>query len=288
VSSGKIPRAPACRRSLLLLSALLSTLLATVPEGSRGRAAAQSPTPAGGASGLATPHPARTPAEGEAARIAISRAGAIHDPMPWASLAFRLGMAQVHAGTVKNPAYNAVVAERVAQLGKENVEKTGIMLDGSSCTLIDRTCRTAGRFGAHVVAAVHLGGDGFGWDLEPYATFGSASQAYGLYTGAKLDVQIAPPAYVGVGLGFRAAYVKAEGWRYGADLGARIPLQATLYVLPQLALSMDVGFGVGATGYVSRTDTIVDPVSQKPLGKAPRMTFGAARTWDLSVGVRFP
>jgi hypothetical protein len=267
---------------------LLFALVLTAAEGSRGHAAAQSPAPAGGASGLATPHSARTPAAGEAARIAISRSGAIHDPMPWASLALRVGLAQVRAGTIKNPAYNAVVAERVAQVGKENVEKTGIMLDGSSCTLIDRTCRTAGRMGAHVVAAVHLGGDGFGWDLEPYATFGSASQAYGLYTGAKLDMQVAPPAYVGIGLGFRAAYVKADGWRYGADLGARIPLQATLYVLPELALSLDVGFGLGATGYVSRTDTIVDPVSQKPLGKAPRMTFGAARTWDISFGVRFP
>jgi hypothetical protein len=271
--------------------------------------AAASATPASGSSAEAAPAlaaPAESGARGLAApsgqaavSVSVTTSGPREDaapppapehdttPMGWASLAFRVGIAAVKAGKIENPAYNPAAAAKAAELPAETLAAYGY-IGGGACTLLDEQCRTKGRLGVHLVAAIHLGGDGFGWDLEPYATFNSSSQAYGLYTGPKFDIHVADPLYLGFGFGLRAAYLQADGWLLGADLGGRVPFHGVLYLTDDFALELDFGIGVGASGYMSKRIAITNPVTGDMIANAPRMTFGLARAWDLTIGVRFP
>jgi hypothetical protein len=109
-----------------------------------------------------------------------------------------------------------------------------------------------------------------------------------MYTGPKFDIHVADPLYLGFGLGFKAAWVRAENWDYGADLYGRIPLRATLYVLEDLALVLEFAFGAGASGYAGRPLQLVDATTGQTFTTSPSLTFGAGRTWDASLGARFP
>jgi hypothetical protein len=286
-SAGTVPPSPSTTSSGTVPPSASAAALGA-PAGASGRSGANlaPPSTATGASAstLSAPTETATTAEVEAAE---AREEGRTDPMPWASLAVRVGVAQVRSGKIKNPTYNAAYAAQAAQLPPEAIAASGYV-GGGACTILDTKCRTDGRFGFHLVAALHLGGDGFGWDLEPYFTHGASSLAYGLYTGPKFDIHAADPLYVGFGFGVRAAYVQADGWLYGADLGARVPLHAVLYVTDDLAVELDFGIGLGASGYMSKQIDVMNPVTGASLARAPRLTFGLARTWDLSIGLRFP
>jgi hypothetical protein len=39
---------------------------------------------------------------------------------------------------------------------------------------------------------------------------------------------------------------------------------------------------------MSKRIAITNPVTGDMIANAPRMTFGLARAWDLTIGVRFP
>jgi hypothetical protein len=209
------------------------------------------------------------------------------DPMDDLGLTFRLGYSHQNAGAIDNPVYNQAIADAAAMLPMDALVSSGLAGDGG-CTVIDRRCRTPSRSGLLLAATLHLGGDGFGWDIEPYLMSASTALALGAYTGPKFDIHITDPLYFGFGFGFKIGYVWADGWEHGADLGGRIPVRFTYYLLRNLALVVEGSFGAGVSGYLKEKQQITDPRNGQPLGTAPKMSFGAARVWDLSVGVRFP
>lgn len=209
------------------------------------------------------------------------------DPMDVLGLTFRLGYSHQNAGSIENPVYSPALADAAANLSMDALVASGLVGNGG-CTPIDEKCRTKSRDGLLLAATVHLGGDGFGWDIEPYLMSASSALALGAYTGPKFDIHLADPLYFGFGFGFKAAYVWADGWQHGADLGGRIPVRFTFYVTKHLALVAEGSFGAGVSGYLREQQQIVDPRNGQPIGTVPKMSFGAARVWDLSVGLRFP
>jgi hypothetical protein len=212
---------------------------------------------------------------------------AAKDPMDDLGLTFRLGYSHQNPGSIDNPTYLPALADAAASLPMDVLESYGLVGSGG-CTPIDRQCHTARRDGLLLSATLHLGGDGFGWDIEPYLMFAKSALALGAYSGPKFDIHVADPLYFGFGFGFKVAYVVADGWEHGADIGGRIPVRFTYYVTRNLALVVEGSFGAGVSGYLKEQQTITDPRTGQPLGTVPKMSFGAARVWDLSVGVRFP
>jgi hypothetical protein len=209
------------------------------------------------------------------------------DPMGDLGLTFRLGYSHQNDGVIDNPAYNARLAEAAAMLPQATLESSGLV-GGGGCSIIDERCRTRSRSGLLLAATLHFGGDGFGWDVEPYLMSASSALALGVYTGPKFDIHLANPVYFGFGFGLKVAYVWADGWEHAADIGGRIPVRVTYYLLEHLALVVEGSFGAGVSGYLNEKQQITDPRNGQPLGTVPKMSFGAARVWDLSVGVRFP
>jgi hypothetical protein len=209
------------------------------------------------------------------------------DPMDALGLTFRLGYSHQNAGAIDNPVYNQAIADAAATLPMDVLVSSGLAGNGG-CTVIDQRCRIPSRSGLLLAATLHLGGDGFGWDLEPYLMSASTALALGAYMGPKFDIHLSSPLYFGFGFGFKVAYVWADGWEHGADIGGRIPVRFTYYLLRNLALVVEGSFGAGVSGYLKEKQQITDPRNGEPLGTVPKMSFGAARVWDLSVGVRFP
>jgi hypothetical protein len=209
------------------------------------------------------------------------------DPMDGLGLSLKLGYAHQNVGHIDNPVYNAALAEAAASLPPEMLVSTGLVGNGG-CSLIDRRCRTAGRDGFLLALTLHVGGDGFGWDVEPYLTSGSSAVALGMYSGPKFDIHIIDPLYVGFGFGAKLAYVWADGWQHGVDIAGRIPVRCTWYLTRSLALTLEGSFGAGVSGYVSEKQRVTDPRNGNTIGTAPKVAFGAARVWDLGVGLRFP
>ena len=166
--------------------------------------------------------------------------------------------------------------------------RIGMTLQGSAggrntgaCTPVMETCYTPRRSGVQIGVGIHIGGDGFGWDAEPYIHVASGAFAVGLYTGPKFDIHIADPLYFGFGLGGKVAYVMADGWKYGADIYGRIPAHFTYYLSPNFALELEGAFGAGVSGYATDPKNYI-------ITTAPEFKFGVARTWDITFGVRFP
>jgi hypothetical protein len=154
--------------------------------------------------------------------------------------------------------------------------------------VIEERCTTEGRFGLYVAIALSLGGDGFGWDIEPYFQSSDNANAYGIYTGPKFDIHVLDPVYIGFGFGLKGARIASDSWDYGADLYGRIPLRGTFYLAPNIALVAEFAFGAGASGYASKATTITHPATQASIRTSPSLTFGVGRTWDASLGIRFP
>ena len=192
-------------------------------------------------------------------------------PMGWAGLGLKTGLAGMGRG-------------KVSVYGERFDSRSGLM----------------------VALPIYLGGQGFGWTLEPYMalstttgelrdTSGNVSgtrevslRAYGIYTGPQVQIQVARPVYVGFGLGVKGAYLANDGFDYAIDLYARVPVSATYYVSDNLALVAEVGFGYGASIFADVPRIEVNPITGDVQNAQSDPTIGTAFTWDASFGIRLP
>lgn len=199
------------------------------------------------------------------------------NPMAFAGIGVKLGMAGMSSGQLK-------------------VSRSGKSYTGN----IDS------RRGLHLAIPISLGGDGFGWTIEPYLTRSTVSSAtvdakgtvtagadanltaYGVYTGPSINLHIAAPLYLGFGAGLKAAYVSSPDFKLALDAYGRIPLNATYYLSNQLALVAETGFGYGVSAYTNKAQTVVSPTTGKVVNVKDDSQFGRAFAWDCSIGVRLP
>lgn len=203
-------------------------------------------------------------------------------PMNRYAFGVMLGMAKVGAGKVKNPYYTPELVQAASVLSAAQRAQ----LEGRGCSLLEKHCRTRARFGLQLSLPIQLGGEGVSFHFEPMFGFADGARSYGLYFGPAFHFHVYQNLYLGFGVGVKGAWVKADEWRYAGDVFGRIPLTVTYYLIDDLALVANFGFGFGVSGYY--TDRVLrDPRNNKPI-EAPDVTFGVAGTWDLSFGVRFP
>lgn len=141
------------------------------------------------------------------------------------------------------------------------------------------TVKTDSRSGFQLAVPINLGGDGFGWIFEPYLNLDSDVTAAGLYLGPTFNIHIMDPLYVGFGLGLKFASLSGDGFDAGVDIGGRIPITATYYLLNDIGLLAELGLGYTASGFKPK---------EIPGGPEPELNFGSAFAWDFSVGVRWP
>ena len=194
----------------------------------------------------------------------------------------QLGIAHVGTGDVRNPTY----VQTSSMIPSSQLEAAGLI--GEGCTILDRRCRTEARRGVQLAFPIQVGGPIVGFRLEPYLTLARAAKAYGIYMGPTFDFQVMRPLYLGFGFGLKAAWVKDDDWKYAADIYGRLPMRVTYYILDGLALVLEFGIGVGASGYVRELRDIIDPRTGRRIARSTDMTFGFGRTWDLTLGFRFP
>jgi hypothetical protein len=166
--------------------------------------------------------------------------------------------------------------------------------------------RTDSRMGLQVSVPINLGGDGFGWMLEPYFNQSSVGhdlkdssgnvlgtdsvnlQALGIYTGPTFNIHAMDALYVGFGLGVKGAYLMNSSFQYAADLYGRVPVHATYYMSRSLALVAEVGFGYGASVFADKPQVMVDRTAHTARNLQDDPKFGLAYTWDATIGVRLP
>jgi hypothetical protein len=168
--------------------------------------------------------------------------------------------------------------------------KVGYAYVGSSSITVDappvmgiavplsETFTTPARNGLQLSAPINLGGDGFGWVLEPFYNFNNITSR-GLYTGPTFNLHLADPFYLGFGFGVKVGWLKADTLNFGIDIGGRVPFTATLYLADSFALVAEVGIGYTATGLIPK------PAAGQ---QASDLTFGSAFAWDFGCGFRFP
>jgi len=194
-------------------------------------------------------------------------------PMGWAGIGLKVGAAGMSAG-------------RLTVAGQEG--------------------RTSSRMGIQVSMPINLGGDGFGWMLEPYfmqsatnhdtvdaqgAVLGSenvALSALGVYTGPTFNIHAMDELYVGFGFGIKAAYLMNDSIDYAADAYARVPVHATYYLSRRMALVGEVGFGYGASAFADKPEARLNADSRRVEAVSADPRFGLAYTWDATVGIRLP
>jgi hypothetical protein len=153
------------------------------------------------------------------------------------------------------------------------------------------TGKVASRAGFQLDMPINMGGDGFGWVIDPYLNFSSVDVAtgaattksygittFGAYTGPTINFHVIDPLYVGFGFGPKIGYAVSDAFDYGADIMGRVPLTATYYLKDDVGLIGELGMGYGVTG----TATVV------ALGGEPELNFGSVMTWDVAVGARWP
>jgi hypothetical protein len=203
-------------------------------------------------------------------------------PMGPFALGLRVGVARVGTGDVQNPTY----VSNAKNLDQDALRAAGLIGSGG-CDIVDARCHTEARRGLHLAVPIQLGGEGVGFRLEPFLTLAPTATAYGVYIGPTFEFQVANPLYLGFGFGLKAAWVRADDWRYAADLYGRIPVHATVYVTDNLALVLEFAFGAGASGYISDPQNIKLP-DGTIIARKQNVQFGFGRTWDVSVGIRFP
>lgn len=173
-------------------------------------------------------------------------------------------------------------------------------------TVAGQEGRTQPRLGVQVSLPILLGGDGFGWNFEPYfmsssishdvkSEFGNvvgsesvALKALGMYTGPTFTFQVTAPLYIGFGLGVKADYVFNKDFDYAADLFGRIPVHATYYLSRTIALTAEAGFGYGASVFADKPTMTVNPTTRAVTNVKDDPLYGLAYTWDASIGVRLP
>jgi hypothetical protein len=204
-------------------------------------------------------------------------------PMGMFAIGLKFGTAHVRSGTIENPTY----ISGADQLPEDQLEQYGLT-SARGCDPVDRRCRTAARRGYYLAIPIQLGGTGVGFRVEPTVSWGDTFAAYGAYAGPTFEFHIAEPFYLGFGFGLKAAYVLPDQWEYAVDVYGRIPVWATLYLTDGLALVGEFAFGAGASGYVSELRNVYNPIDMQALGSRRDITFGFGRTWDVSIGLRFP
>jgi hypothetical protein len=173
-------------------------------------------------------------------------------------------------------------------------------------TVMGQQGHTDGRMGLHVAVPITLGGDGFGWNFEPYYMKSSIAHdvknssgtvtgsenvgltALGMYTGPIFNIHAMDPLYIGFGLGIKGAYVMNKGFDYAADLYGRVPVHATYYFNRTIAMTAEVGFGYGASAFADKPRVMIDPVSRSLKNVKDDPLFGLAYTWDATIGLRLP
>lgn len=196
-------------------------------------------------------------------------------PMSFVGIGVKLGMAGMGAGQLQ-------------------VSRSGKNMTGN----IDS------RRGLHLAIPLSLGGDGFGWTIEPYLTRTTITSstsdakgnvttggdvnlsAYGLYTGPAMNFHVAAPLYLGLGAGLKAAYVSSTEFKLALDAYGRIPLNATYYLRNKMALVAETGFGYGLSVYTGTRQNVTSPTSGKVVNAKDDSQFGRAFAWDCSIGVR--
>ncbi len=145
------------------------------------------------------------------------------------------------------------------------------------------------RSGAMLSVPLSLGGKGFGWAFEFCAGLGDELSSLGLYTGPSINIHVAREWYVSLGLGARLGYITADGVDIGADFYGRIPISATYYVIDDLGIVAELGFGYGATGIKWDTALVsFDPVTGEVVENEAAFNLGTAFQFDFSMGVRWP
>jgi hypothetical protein len=204
-------------------------------------------------------------------------------PMDVFALGVKFGVAHVSSGRIDNPTY----IDGADQLPQDQLTEYGLV-SGRGCDPVDRQCRTSSRRGYYLAVPIQLGGTGVGFRVEPTVSWGSAYSAFGGYAGPTFEFHVAEPFYLGFGFGLKAAYVLPDDWEYAVDVFGRIPVWATLYLTDGLALVGEFAFGAGASGYVSELRNVRNPVDNTVIGSRRDMTFGFGRTYDFSIGLRFP
>lgn len=195
------------------------------------------------------------------------------NPMGWAGIGLKVGAAGMSAG-------------KLTIAGKEG--------------------RTQSRMGVQVSLPINLGGDGFGWLLEPYMMQSSTNHdqvdgsgdvvgsesvgltALGMYTGPTFNIHALDELYVGFGLGLKVAYLMNSQIDYAADAYARMPVHATYYLTPKMALVGEVGFGYGASAFADKPEARLNAVTRSVDNVSADPQYGLAYTWDATVGVRLP
>lgn len=194
-------------------------------------------------------------------------------PMAWAGIGLKVGAAGMSAGKL---------------------------------TIAGQEGRTNSRIGIQVSLPINMGGDGFGWLLEPYfmqsntahevkdsegqilGTANVALTALGLYTGPTFNIHALDELYVGFGLGIKAAYLMNSTIDYAADAYARVPVHATYYLSRQMAVVGEVGFGYGASAFADKPEARLNATTRQVENASADPQFGLAYTWDATIGIRLP
>jgi hypothetical protein len=168
------------------------------------------------------------------------------------------------------------------------------------------TGRVDSRRGLHLAIPIHLGGSGFGFTLEPYLSRSSIGHtvkdasglatgtedaeltAYGVYFGPAVNIHVAQPLYLGVGVGVKGAYVASDDFDLALDAYGRVPLSATYYVTNQLAVVAELGLGYGVSIFADKPRPTYDASTGTVRNAKDDPRFGRAVTWDCTIGVRLP
>ncbi len=195
------------------------------------------------------------------------------DPMGWVGIGVKMGMAGTTAGEATIDGYQG---------------------------------ETQGRTGMQLSVPINLGGDGFGFVLEPLLTTSSVERntkdssgvvngtesvsllGLGGYLGPTINFHVIDPLYLGFGVGLKGTYMLNDDFDLAADIYGRVPVTATYYLTNQVALVGEIGFGYGATVFADKPSVMVDPINQTVTNVKDDPNFGLAFMWDASVGARFP
>ncbi len=254
-------------RDLVLAAAMVGALVAGVRD--RAQAQARQAVAVSGTSAMSMNPalPQRDDSEPERDR----------DPMGTVSIGVKVGMAGSGAGSLT--------------LGSGGQSYTG---------------RIDGRRGLHVAMPLQFGGSGFGFTLEPYLSKSSVGHAlkdnqgvevgaedadltaYGLYMGPTVNIQVARPLYLGIGVGLKGAYVMSKAFDLALDAYARAPISATYYVSNQFALVAELGLGYGVSMFADKPRVMFDARTASVRNVKDDPQFGKAFTWDCTLGVRLP
>jgi hypothetical protein len=159
------------------------------------------------------------------------------------------------------------------------------------------------RAGMQLSIPINMGGDGFGWMLEPYLNVLSSVKGmdaatltvkdmnvttFGLYTGPTINIHVMDPLYIAIGAGLKLGYSTSDAFDLGLDVFGRVPVTGTWYFMEDIAAVAELGLGYGLTGYAAVPYTTTDPSTGQPTVVEPELEFGSALTWDFSVGARWP